>query len=125
MSFAFTWPQVLARTKTVTRRRATTWRGLGAGDRLLAVSKAMGFRPGERPELGPVIEVVSVRVEPLEACTDAEAVLEGFPELGAAGFVAMLGKRTGVRPTDEVRRIEFRYVGGEGGPMEEGEPHGR
>lgn len=72
-----------------------------------------------------MIEVTDVRTEPLEACTDEEAALEGFPELGGAGFVSMLGKRTGVQPTDEVRRIEFRYLDGEGGPMEEGEPHER
>lgn len=76
MSFAHTTPQVLARTKTVTRRDG--WKNLKPGTVLRAVDKCMGFRKGEHPRELAIIRVVSVRREPLSAITDDDVVREGF-----------------------------------------------
>lgn len=47
MSFALTTDQILAGTKTVTRRLG--WLRLQPGDHLRPVRKCMGLRPGENP----------------------------------------------------------------------------
>ena len=63
MSFMLTRQAVIDRTKTVTRRLG--WDNLKPGDRLYAVTKAMGLKKGEKQERLGVIEVVSVRREEL------------------------------------------------------------
>lgn len=108
MSFAMTTQQLVDGTKTVTRRHG--WKNLKVGARLRAVHKAMGLRRGESPHVLAVIEVVSVRREPLNAITDDDVAREGFPAMNAADFVAMfLGKVGGVEHA-EVTVIEFRVV---------------
>ena len=110
MSFALTTNQVAAETKTVTRRLG--WPNLVEGDRISAVSKGMGFKKGEKaPPPLKLIEVVSNRPEQLDAITDADVVLEGFPGRDAAWFVAMFCRGMKCDPTTLVNRIEFRYVG--------------
>lgn len=42
MSCALTIPQVVARTKTVTRRAVDTWATLSVGDELALIEKGMG-----------------------------------------------------------------------------------
>jgi len=74
MSFAATVPQMRARTKTVTRRLG--WTTLKAGDQLLACAKTRGVKVEDREELG-VIEVVSVRREPLDVITWPEPLCFG------------------------------------------------
>lgn len=116
MSFALTTEQVRARTKTVTRRRG--WGFLKPGDRLNACVKCMGLTKGETVERLALIEVVSVRREPLTALMRHEqygrdeATREGFPGLDGKQFVEMFCKymRPKLGGLTEVTRIEFRYV---------------
>jgi len=113
MSFSLTTDAVVRREKTVTRRAVSTWTYLQPGDRLRAVDKVMGLRKGQTPRELAIIEVVSVRVEPLSAITDADAVEEGFGGDGlwpAQRFVAAYCKHASCTPDTPVRRIEFRYV---------------
>lgn len=133
MSFALTERQLLDGSKTVTRR--TGWVNLRAGERLLAVRKAMGLKAGEKVQPLCEVEVVSVRRERLDTITRADCDAEGFPALSPEAFVRMFcehhsvpdreplcdgprrpsdwapGRRK-MRPTDEVTRIEFRVVPG-------------
>lgn len=113
ISFNLTIDAILDRSKTVTRRIG--WAFAKPGDRLLAVDK---LRTKKARTLG-VIEIVSVRDEPLSRMT--EDVLYGFAETAAEGFargplswpsefVRMFCDAMKVTPDRVVRRIEFRYV---------------
>jgi hypothetical protein len=116
MSFALTTAAVLNRQKTVTRRLG--WLFLKPGDRLLAVGK---LRTKNARKLG-VIEVVSVRVEPLNRITDEDVILEGNPfprpewqdpngcDFPAGRFVERFCASMNCFPDTPVNRIEFRYV---------------
>ena len=116
MSVSLTEPQVRARTKTVTRRAG--WLMLKPGDRLTLCRKVMGRRKGEPLERITDVEVVSVRREPLNAITAAEAAAEGFPEWTPAEFISFFcGTHKGIQPDSYVTRIEWRYIG-------EGAEHG-
>ncbi len=113
MSFALTERQLLDGTKTVTRR--TGWLTLKAGQRVLAVRKSMGLKPGEKVQPLCEIDVVSVARVRLDSITPADVLAEGFPEwAGRCGeFVAMFRKHMNVRdPNAMVTRIEFRKVSG-------------
>lgn len=111
ISFMLTAEQVLAETKDVTRRNG--WVNLKAGDRLRGVRKAMGLKKGEKHDVLKVIEVVSVRREPLNAIDQADVIREGFPQMSPADFVAMFCKsHKGVNPQSIITRIEFKYVKG-------------
>lgn len=87
MSFFLTTAQVLARTKTVTRRAVSTWTKLGPGDRLLAIEKGQGLRAGEGHRVLALLEVVDVRVELLTDITYDDCKREGFPDLTPEQFV--------------------------------------
>jgi hypothetical protein len=121
MSFSLTTPQILDRSKTVTRR--TGWRFLKPGDLIQAVEQARGLAKGRQVRRLGVLRVVHVRVEPLaRLCTDAryaedELPREGFPCWSAAEFVEMFCRTHGLR-TDlaDVTRIEFAYVEPDVGP---------
>lgn len=83
MSFALTEPQIVARTKLVTRRLG--WPNLRAGSVVQPVRKRMGLKLGETVTyLADPLTVKSVRREPLRALLDdldygfEELVLEGF-----------------------------------------------
>ena len=119
MSFALTTPQVLARTKDVTRRMG--WLKLKAGDLVQPVKKCMGLKPGEKIEkLGPPIRIISVHREPLSQMTkDLEY---GFEEVRREGFeghpayqwpsewVQMFcATHKGCTPDTMVTRIEFTW----------------
>jgi hypothetical protein len=111
MSVALTTPQVIDRSKTVTRRDG--WRFLKSGDRLTLCPKVMGFRRGEHPERIVDVEILSVRRERLDAITAEDVAAEGFGMTGMtpAGFVSFFcGTHKGVRPDSEVTRIEWRYL---------------
>lgn len=135
MSFALTTPQVLARTKTVTRR--VGWEFLKAGDLIRAVEKSQGLKKGEKIRELAVIRVVDVRRERLDRMTtdfvygSDECIAEGFAywAFEPDKFVQMfcethvipdkrLGPPKGRRyrppfpmlPMDEVTRIQFEYV---------------
>ncbi len=118
MSFAFTTDQILAGTKTVTRR--VGWLRLMPGDLIRPVRKSMGLRRGQRiePIRGP-LRVLSVRRERLSALLEdvdygfAETTAEGFPSTSEkhwpSVFVEFFCATHNCRPTDMVTRIEFEY----------------
>lgn len=108
MSFALTTNQIIAREKDVTRRFG--WWFLKPGDRLNAVKKVMGLRPGERVERICEIEVVSVRREPLNAITEDDVRREGFPQWTTEQFISMLVEHYGIAPDKICNRVEFRYL---------------
>lgn len=108
MSFALTTDQVRARTKTVTRRFG--WWFLKPGDRVWAVEKSQGLKKGETVRRLALIEVVSVRREPLYAITQADVVAEGFPHWTPPDFIDFLVGHYGCRRSDPINRIEFKYL---------------
>lgn len=109
MSVALTQPQVVARSKTVTRRLG--WLMLKPGDHLTLCKKVQGRLKGEPLERITDVEVVSVRRERLDSITPAEVVAEGFPHLSPAEFTAFFcGSHKGCTPDTEVTRIEWRYL---------------
>lgn len=112
-----TTDQVIAETKTVTRRFG--WVFLDPGDRIRPVRKSMGLKKGEKIEpllpAGRCIEVVSTRWEPLNAITKHECFLEGFPHLGPSQFVWMIISHYGCRADKLINRIVFKYVDESGG----------
>lgn len=108
VSFALTKPQILAQTKTVTRRSGK--RQYHAGQLINAVDRVMGFKKGEHPVRLALLRVVSARWEPLSVITYEECILEGFPEYGPQGFIAMYCRANKVKPDSPVQRIEFQYV---------------
>lgn len=119
MSFALTTPQMLARTKTVTRRLG--WSTLKPGTLLQAVEKSQGLGKGGKVRKLGVIRVVSVRQEKLlricdQTSTNArlygrkECIFEGFPHLSPEEFLQMFCKHMGSAPGDVVTRIEFEHV---------------
>lgn len=112
MSFALTTEQMLARTKTVTRR--TGWATLKPGTLLQAIEKGQGLRKGEKVRKLGVIRVVSVRRESLgKILTEPRgAAREGFPDLLPEQFVDRFCEHSGCAPSSVVTRIEFEHVDG-------------
>jgi hypothetical protein len=128
MSFALTAPQIIERSKTVTRR--VGWKFLKEGDLLQPIRKGQGLKKGESPEkLGGPIRIVSVRRERLDAITPNDVIREGFQRGDVAWFIDMfcathtipdtrVGPPKGRKyrqpfpmlPVDEVTRIEFEYM---------------
>lgn len=107
MSFSLTTQQIQNRTKTVTRRKG--WAFLRPGDRVWACRKCMGLKPGERIERLALLEVVSVRAEPLHAIDDDDVWLEGF-NMPSHEFVEMFCQHMGGGRDQIVNRIEFKYL---------------
>ena len=60
MSCSITVDAVRARTKTVTRRHASTWATLKPGDRLTLIEKGMGLKRGEKQVVLAEVEVEDV-----------------------------------------------------------------
>jgi len=85
MSFFLTTAQILARTKTVTRRAFGTLTTLKPGDKLIAIEKGQGLKAGEGHRM---LALLSVRVEQLDAITADDCAREGFPGVSPAEFVA-------------------------------------
>lgn len=108
ISFAMTTQQIQDRTKDVTRRFG--WWFLKPGDKLCGVKKAMGLKKGEEIERLCMIEVVSVRAEPLNEITQEDVVREGFPDWTPEQFINMLVSHYKCDPSKTVNRIEFRYI---------------
>lgn len=129
MSVAFTEDAVRERRKTVTRR-AGWWldkrgrRLLVPGDHLTLCRKVMGRKKGE-----PLVRLCDVEV--LRVTRDelglvripGELTAEGFPELeqwpgpfqGACTFIERYFEPQGLGWSDDVTRIEWRY-------LDDGEP---
>ena len=129
MSVSMTADAVIERRKTVTRRKG--WTFLKPGDRLTLCRKVMGRKPGEPLERLAEVEVVSVAREPLweltrrdyattyppapTAYASREVAREGFPGMDPAEFVQRFFEvAQRMSPMDEVTRIEWRYLDGEG-----------
>ena len=115
MSFSLTSPQILDRSKTVTRR--VGWSFLKAGDVVRAVEKTRGRKQGEPVRELALLRIVNVRVEPLaRLLADAryaedELPREGFPCWSTAEFVDTFCRTHGLRtPDSEVTRIQFDYL---------------
>lgn len=114
MSFTMTKEQILAGTKTVTRR--TGWLNLKPGDLICAVKKGMGLKKGEKIERLRTLRIVSVRREQLNnMLTDYlygqfECVLEGFPFMTPGEFVGMFMRANGCAHDEFITRLEFEYA---------------
>jgi hypothetical protein len=104
-----TTAQVHAKTKTVTRRFG--WWDLKPGTKLWAVEKSQGLKKGEKVVRICQIEVVSVNVQQVQdvMCFPEDMELEGFPYMAPVAFIKMLCKG-GHSPSNEVNRIEFKYL---------------
>ena len=125
MSVAYTADQVIARTKTVTRR-AGWWldrrgrRILQPGDQLTLCRKVMGRKACEPLERLVDVEVLKVARIPLYYITvPGELTKEGFPELerwpagsyyGGHEFARRYFTPQGIDWHDDVTRIEWRYL---------------
>jgi hypothetical protein len=122
MSVAFTEDAVRDRTKTVTRRKG--WTFAKPGDRITLCRKVMGRKKGEPLVRLAEVEVLDVRREPLILLLGgsaprwtpygaSEMEREGFPGRDPHWFVAELfAEAQGIRSTDDVTRIEWRYLDG-------------
>lgn len=108
MSFALTTKQYNDRTKTVTRRLG--WKKLKSGQVFMGVEKSQGLKKGEKVKTLHQSECVSNRPEPLNDITAADVVLEGFPEMNPADFVAMFCAHNDCTPETIVNRIEFKHL---------------
>jgi len=108
ISFAATIPQIMNRSKTVTRR--LKWERLLPGQRLRAVEKCMGLKKGERVCVLAEIEIISVSREPLAAITAEDVVAEGFPHWTPSQFIEFFCRSMKVTPERELTRIEFHYA---------------
>lgn len=108
MSVALTEQAVIDRIKTVTRRRG--WKFIKPGDRIQLCRKVMGRKVDEPLVKLAVVEVTSVRREPLHAITPGDVIKEGFPQLNAAEFIVFFCKHMQVTADTEVTRIEWRYL---------------
>ena len=109
MSFAMTTEQVVAQTKTVTRRFG--WYRVKPGDFIQPVQKSMGVKRGEKVvRLGSPIIVVSARIEPLDLITQEDVAKEGFPDWTTDQFVSLLTHHYNCKPWEPVNRIEFKYT---------------
>lgn len=116
MSCALTIDAVRARTKTVTRRHVDTWRDLKPGDRLTLIEKGMGLPKGAKQVVLAEVEIVDVRVEPVNriAREAAGTTDEGLPTMTSAAFCSFWLDSHGYRwpstAETECRRIEWRYL---------------
>jgi len=109
MSVSFTEQAVRERRKTVTRRKG--WLFLKPGDRLMLCRKVMGRKRGEQLVRIAEVEVISVRREPLGHITDDDVEREGFRCMTPHEFIRrFFVEKQRIGPTDEVTRIEWRYV---------------
>lgn len=111
MAFSRTTPQVLDRSKTVTRRAGYSWMALRPGQLVQAVERAQGLKRGEHVRRLAVLRILDVRLETLAAITADDVRAEGFGDLAPHDFVAFFCRtHRGVQPTSEVVRIAFAYV---------------
>ncbi len=117
MSFFLTTPQMLARTKTVTRRLKCR---LKVGERFTAIEKGQGLQKGEKQRVLGVCEVVDISFQPVASiiCYDNgdltrndDCVREGFPQMIGHQFVDMFCKAMKCTPADSCYRIQFVFVG--------------
>lgn len=113
MVFNVAYAELMNGGKTVTRRNAE-WADLKPGDTLEAIRKPRPSKKNPAPDiiiLG-TITVRDVRREPLEAITDEECALEGFPGMAPSSFCTMYRRIHGIGDhvkDVECTRIEFEF----------------
>jgi hypothetical protein len=107
ISFSLTTPQVLDRSKTVTRRLG--WNGVKVGEFLQAIEKGQGLKKGQKVRKLHVVRVLSARREPLKNMQCADLAREGFPGHSLRDFIAMFCEHNACTPRTIVTRIEFDY----------------
>lgn len=108
MSFSMTEQAFVDRRKDVTRRLG--WKHAQVGQRIRAVDRCMGLKPGESPrELG-VIRIVNVRRERLDAITVDDVKREGYPDMRRVDFITKFCRAMRCEPSTEVTRIEFEHI---------------
>jgi len=105
VSFAKTWPQYVAGTKTVTRRDSTP---LKPGDVFTGVSCSP--RTGRPYQRGPKSIVLSVRPVRLGDITPEDVDREGFPGRNPEWFVEMYCSPRPPNPYRRVFRVEFEQL---------------
>lgn len=110
MSVSLTEDSVVARRKTVTRRKG--WTSLTPGTRLTLCRKVMGRKPGEPLVRLAEVEVVHVHREPLGAIAldRADVVREGFSDLTPLQFMDFFCEHMGGDHEQIVTRIVWRYL---------------
>ncbi len=110
ISFALTTPQFEDGSKDVTRRMG--WVNLKAGVQLMAVEKAMGLGKGGKVKRLGLIEVISVRREPLKAIRYEPngCGREGFPAWNWLQFVEFYCVANDCETDAIITRIEFRKL---------------
>lgn len=107
ISFALTAEQVLAQTKTQTRRIG--WKHAKVGDRLRGVRKVQGRRKDEPLVDLAIVEITAVRRERLCDISAEDLAREGFPGMSAEDFAAKFP----CEPEAEVTVIDFEYLDSE------------
>lgn len=122
MSCFLTVEQVLAETKTATRRLATTWARLKVGDELILVEKAQGLKKGQQQRILKRVVITGVDLVDLFTMTAADCAAEGFPTMEPADFIewwlaehkvtatTFASRWLGLRPSYDVRLITWRYL---------------
>lgn len=119
ISFSLTTDQILAGSKTVTRRMG--WKFLKKGELLLPVKKCRGLKAGEKHSiLRDPIQAIDVRQERLDRMLNDltygfdECVKEGFawhPDYcWPSEFVRMFCAVNRCKPGQIITRIEFGYT---------------
>lgn len=112
ISFFLTTPQFIDGSKDVTRRNGWKFLVGKTGVRLMAVEKGQGLKKGEKVKRLGEIEVVSAKLEPLNAMPlyPDDCRREGFPDWTPWQFIRMYCAHNKCTPGTEITRIEFRRV---------------
>lgn len=108
MSFSLTTGPFRAHTKIVTRRLG--WWNVTPGEVICGIERGMGLKKGEKIVRMGMIEVIECGGEPLQAITQPEVILEGFPDWSPEQFVEFFCQANKVQPTVMVNRILFRHI---------------
>ena len=108
MSFKLTTPQILNKSKTVTRRLG--WHNLKPGTLIWACLQCQGLKKGQKVRKLALIRITNVTKEPLNSIPARDCPLEGFPHMTPQQFVAFFCLHNRCSPTKLVNRIEFEYV---------------
>ena len=109
MSFALTTPQILAQTKTVTRRIG--WKTAKVGDVVQPIEKGQGLKKGETVRrLGCPIRFTAVDRVVLGDITPQDVYREGFPQMTARAFVEFFKAANGGLKGQIVTRLQFEYL---------------
>jgi len=76
----------------------------------MACEKCQGLKKGEKIVKIIMIEVESVRREPVNHVTPGDVILEGFPAMSVAEFITFFCKGHHCNPETVITRIQFKYI---------------